>query len=76
MYPHTTTWLGCYPADPLSLFLCQQVRHAFIEYSEYMQHEVNRVRANIHKLQPSQNEKLCPEFWALHERYVFTHVLL
>ena len=63
-----------HPHSPLSALcrvLCrsfQQVRHAFIEYSEYMKVEVDRVRANIQKLQPHQKAALPEEFWQLHER--------
>lgn len=49
---------------------CLQVRHAFIEYSEYMKVEVDRVRANIQKLQPHQKAALPEAFWRLHERCV------
>eukprot|EP00752_Nemacystus_decipiens_P003400 g3146.t1 len=45
-----------------------EVRHAFIEYSEYMKDEVDRVRANIQKLEPRQKDALPEAFWQLHER--------
>lgn len=64
--PLNTSALG-----PATCCLYLQVRQAFIEYSEYMNVEVDRIRANIQKLQPELQARLPEAFWQLHERCVF-----
>lgn len=66
MHPHSPLAA----LHPASCRFCQQVRHAFIEYSDYMKVEVDRVRGNIQKLRPDQKASLPEAFWQLHERYV------
>ncbi|CAM9804271.1 unnamed protein product [Hapterophycus canaliculatus] len=56
------------PEDELERKHYMEVRHAFLEYSDYMQEELDRARANIQNLSLSQGKKLSAEFWQLHER--------
>ncbi|CAN0126769.1 unnamed protein product [Scytosiphon promiscuus] len=59
---------GSTQEDDLERKHFMEVRHAFLEYSDYMQKELDRARANIKKLPPSQGKKLSAEFWQLHDR--------